>query len=47
MSNFLTMREMEKATGLEIPQLIIGKADLGEWCKLMGNHPMLGPNKRK
>ena len=45
--NFEAMSEIEKSSGQELPQLIICKVDLGEWCKLMGNHPMLGPNKKK
>ena len=47
MEYFEALSDIEKSTGQELQPLIICKADLVEWCKRLGNHPMLGPSKKK
>ena len=45
---FEVFRQMDEfVSDEEIPELVKVKAELIEWCRLMGGHPVLQPRKKK
>lgn len=46
--NFGVCKQMDEFTASdEIPELTKCKAELAEWCRMMGSHPVLRPRKKK